>query len=288
MNFVVVRSPSQYNGIIGRPGIRLLKIIPSTAHGMLKFPTKEGVVTLHNDKVIPAECQMITDSSSQSMPQENPTAKGIKVAIHPEFPDQTVTIGGGLSDKGKRDLCELLRNSLDVFAWQPSDMTGVPRHLAKHKLNIREGYPPVRQKKRGQAPERNKAINEDVAKLVEAGIMKEVHYHDWVSNPVLVKKSDGSWRMCVDFKDLNKACPKDCYLLLEIDLKIESLCGYTFKCFLDAYKGYHQIHMSTEYEYNTAFHTDQGIFCYVKMPFGLKNARATYQIKHSRRRLGET
>ena len=78
-------------------------------------------------------------------------------------------------------------------------------------------------------------------KLVEAGIMKEVHYPSWLANPVMVKKYDDSWRMCVDFKDLNKACLHDCYPLPEIDWKIESLCGYRLKCFLDAYKGYHQI-----------------------------------------------
>ncbi|GJT19687.1 reverse transcriptase domain-containing protein [Tanacetum coccineum] len=107
--------------------------------------------------------------------------------------------------------------------------------------------------------------------------MREVHYHDWLSNPVMVKKSDNSWRMCVDFKDLNKACPKDGYPLPEIDWKIESLCGYPFKCFLDAYKGYHQIQMAEEDEEKTAFITNQGIFCYTKIPFGLRNAGATYQ-----------
>ncbi|GJV45007.1 reverse transcriptase domain-containing protein [Tanacetum coccineum] len=117
----------------------------------------------------------------------------------------------------------------------------------------------------------------EVSKLVTAGIMREVHYHDWLSNPVMVKKSDNSWRMCVDFKDLNKACPKDGYPLPEIDWKVESLCGFPFKCFLDAYKGYHQIQMAEEDEEKTAFITNQGIFCYTKMPFGLRNAGATYQ-----------
>ncbi|GJT35327.1 reverse transcriptase domain-containing protein [Tanacetum coccineum] len=107
--------------------------------------------------------------------------------------------------------------------------------------------------------------------------MREVYYHDWLSNPVMVKKHDGSWRMCVDFTDLNKACPQDCYPLSEIDWKIESLCGYPFKCFLDAYKGYHQIQMAESDEEKTAFHTSQGVYCYTKMPFGLKNASATYQ-----------
>ncbi|GJX01941.1 hypothetical protein Tco_0185854 [Tanacetum coccineum] len=98
-----------------------------------------------------------------------------------------------------------------------NDMTRDPCHIAEHRLNIREGCLPVRQNKRGQAPERNKAIYEEVEKLVDAGIMKEVHYHSWLSNPVMVKKHDGGWRMCVDFKDLNKACPKDGYPLPKID-----------------------------------------------------------------------
>ncbi|GJU87062.1 reverse transcriptase domain-containing protein [Tanacetum coccineum] len=112
---------------------------------------------------------------------------------------------------------------------------------------------------------------------MEVGIMKEVHYYGWLSNPVMVKKHDNSWRMCVDFKDLNKACLKDGYLLPEIDWKVESLCGYPFKCFLDAYKGYHQIKMAKEDEEKMAFITSHRIFCYSKMPFGLKNARETYQ-----------
>ncbi|GJR12106.1 hypothetical protein Tco_0794758 [Tanacetum coccineum] len=144
-------------------------------------------------------------------------------------------------------------------------------------LNVREGWLPVRQKKRGQAPERNKAIHEEVEKLVDAGIMKEVYYHSWLSNPVMVKTHADRWRMCVDFKDLNKVCPKDGYPLLERDWKVESLCGYPFKCFLAAYKGYHQIKMAKEDEEKTTFITSQWIFCYSKMSFRLKNAGATYQ-----------
>ncbi|GKB52611.1 reverse transcriptase domain-containing protein [Tanacetum coccineum] len=227
MNFMVVRSPSPYNGIIGRPGVRRIQAVPSTAHGMLKFPVTGGTVTLRSSRIIPLECTMV---SGPGVPQP-----------------------------------------------KPADMTGVSRHIAEHRLNIREGCLPVRQKKRGQAPERNKAIYEEVEKLVDAGIMKEVHYHSWLSNPVMVKKHDGSWRMCVDFKDLNKACPKDGYPLPKIDWKVESLCGYPFKCFLDAYKGYHQIKMAKEDEEKTTFITSQGIFCYSKMSFGLKNAGATYQ-----------
>nr|GEY93250.1 reverse transcriptase domain-containing protein [Tanacetum cinerariifolium]GEY93464.1 reverse transcriptase domain-containing protein [Tanacetum cinerariifolium] len=137
--------------------------------------------------------------------------------------------------------------------------------------------PAHKAKRRGQAPDRNKAIQEEVAKLMEAKIMREVNYHDWLSNQVMVKKQDGSWRMFVDFTNLNKSCPNDCYPLSKIHWKVESLCEYPFKCFLDAYKGYHQIQMAEEDDEKTTFHTNQGFFCYTKMPFGLKNAGATYQ-----------
>ncbi|GJS86015.1 reverse transcriptase domain-containing protein [Tanacetum coccineum] len=107
--------------------------------------------------------------------------------------------------------------------------------------------------------------------------VEPVRYPTWISNPVLVKKVDDTWRMCIDFKNVNSACPKDYYPLPEINLKIEAVMGFPFKCFLDAYKGYHQIQMSEEDEDKTAFYTDQGTYCYTKMPFGLKNAGATYQ-----------
>ncbi|GJT00481.1 hypothetical protein Tco_0821650 [Tanacetum coccineum] len=201
----------------------------------------------------------------------------IKVAIHLEYPKQTIAIGSTLTKEGQKELCDLLRHNLDIFAWKPADMTGVPRHIAEHRLNVREGCPPVRQRKRSQALERNKAIREEVEKLVDVGIIKEVHYHTWLLNPIMVKKYDNNWRMCMDFKDINKACLKDGYSLLEIDWKVESLCGYPFKCFLDAYKGYHQIKMAKEDEEKTTFITSHGIFCYLKIPFGLKNAGETYQ-----------
>ncbi|GKD21105.1 hypothetical protein Tco_1222808 [Tanacetum coccineum] len=167
----------------------------------------------------------------------------IKVTINPEYPEQTVMIGSTLTEEGRNKLCNLLQRNLYIFTWKPADMTGVPRHIVEHRLNVRKGCSLVRQKKRGQAADRIQAIQEEVWKLIEAGIMKEVHYHNWLSNPVMVKKHDGSWRMCVNFKYLNKACSKDGYPLPEIDWKVESLCGFPFKCFLDAYKDYHQIQM---------------------------------------------
>ncbi|GJY26984.1 reverse transcriptase domain-containing protein [Tanacetum coccineum] len=277
MSFMIVRSLSSYNGIIGRPGIREIQEVPSTAHIMLKFLVDGGIVTIRSTILIPTECATMITLSREIPKEAGFRHKKFKVAPHPNFPNQEVAIGGTLSAKGRTELCSLLKENLDIFAWQSSDITGVPRSIVEHRLNIREGYSPVRQKKRGQAPERAKAIQTEVQKLVEAGIKREVYYHEWLSNPAMVKKHDGSWRMCVDFTDLNKACPQDCYPLPEIDWKVESLCGYPFKCFLDAYKGYHQIQMAKSDEEKTTFHTSQGVYCYTKMPFYVKNAGATYQ-----------
>ncbi|GJY83404.1 reverse transcriptase domain-containing protein [Tanacetum coccineum] len=254
MNFMIVRSLSSYNGIIGRLGIREIQVVPSIAHGMLKFPVDGGIMTIRSTILIPAECDTVVTSSKEIPKEAGVRHENFKVALHLNFPDQEVAIGGTLSAKGRTELCSLLKENLDIFAWQPSDMTGVPRLIDEHQLNIREGYSPIRQKKRAQAPERAKAIQTEVQKLVEARIMREVYYHEWLSNPVM-----------------------DCYPLPEIDWKVESLCGYPFKCFLDAYKGYHQIQMAESDEEKTAFHTSHEVYCYTKMPFGLKNAGATYQ-----------
>ncbi|GKF46816.1 hypothetical protein Tco_0136618, partial [Tanacetum coccineum] len=184
-----------YNGIIGRPGVRKIQAIPSTAHRMLIFPMAGGIVTLWSSKIIPLECTMVLGPRVPQPVINQVAEEKIQVAIHPEYSEQTVAIGSTLTEEGRKELCGLLRRNLDIFAWKPADMTGVSRYIAEHRLNIREGCLPVRQKKRGQAPERNKAICEEVEKLVDADIMKEVHYHSWLSNPVMVvtpPKSDGS------------------------------------------------------------------------------------------------
>nr|GEV89348.1 reverse transcriptase domain-containing protein [Tanacetum cinerariifolium] len=192
MNFMVVNSMSPYNGIIGRPGLKAIQAVPSAVHGMLKFPVEGGIATIRITILIPVEYASVT--TSPVIPgEEKSRPANFTVALHPDFPDQEVVIGGSLSDKGRTALCSVLKKHLDIFAWQPSDMTGVPRSVAEHRLNIREGYSPVRQKKRGQAPERAKAIQAEVQKLVDTGIMREVYYHNWLSNPVMVKKYDGSW-----------------------------------------------------------------------------------------------
>ncbi|GJS58342.1 reverse transcriptase domain-containing protein, partial [Tanacetum coccineum] len=127
---------------------------------------------------------------------------------------------------------------------------------SKHTPHIE----PRVQRKRNIAPDRRKVVKDEVAEWLKAGIVRRIRYLTWVANSVLVKKPDNSWRMCIDFKDLNKTCSKDLYPLLVIDWKIEYLMGFKYKCFIDSYKGYHKIQMSKKDEEKTAFHTDKGVF----------------------------
>ena len=94
---------------------------------------------------------------------------------------------------------------------------------------------------------------------------------------VMVKKANGKWRMCVDFMDLNRACPKDSYPLPRIDTLVDSTTRHELLSFIDAFSGYNQIKMNEEDQERTSFVTSQGLFCYKVMPFGLKNTGATYQ-----------
>ncbi|GKC63672.1 reverse transcriptase domain-containing protein [Tanacetum coccineum] len=167
------RSSSPYNGIIERSGVRKIQAVPSTAHGMIKFPVAGGVITLKSSKIIPIECAAVSGLEGQPPTAHQVIEERIKVAINPDYPEQTIIIRSTLTDEGRNKLCDLLQRNLDVFAWKPADMTGVPRHIAEHRLNIREGCPPIRQKGRSQAADRNQAIQEEVEKLVDSGIMKE-------------------------------------------------------------------------------------------------------------------
>ncbi|GJR38923.1 reverse transcriptase domain-containing protein [Tanacetum coccineum] len=124
--------------------------------------------------------------------------------------------------------------------------------------------------------ERNEAIRIQVEELTKANILREVKYQTWVSNLVIVKKADGRWKLCVDFMDINKACPKEHHSLPIAEQKVEDLHWHRLKSFLDAYKGYHQIPIAERDEEKTTFYTREGVFWYKRLPFGLKNTSANY------------
>jgi hypothetical protein len=117
----------------------------------------------------------------------------------------------------------------------------------------------------------------EIAKLLTAGFIKEVIHPEWVANLILVKSKNNEWRMCVDYTDLNKHCPKDHFGLPRIDQVVNSTVVCALLCFLDCYSGYHQIALKEEDQIKTAFITLFGTYAYKTISFRLKNAGATYQ-----------
>jgi hypothetical protein len=167
-------------------------------------------------------------------------------------------------------------DNTDIFTWSPSDMPGVPRELAEHTLEVNKIARPIKQKLRRFAKDRKQAIEVEVCKLLAAGFIKECKHPIWLANPVLVPKKTGGLRMCIDYTDLNKHCPKDPFPLPRIDQVVDSMAGSVLLCFLDCYSGYHQIDLHPDDEDTMAFITPHGIYCHKVMTFGLKNAGATY------------
>lgn len=153
-------------------------------------------------------------------------------------------IGADLSIELEKKLIDLLRENSELFAWSLSDMGGVSRDVMEHRLAVRPDKAFMKQKLRKLSTERSEVIKLEIAKLSEAGHIRGVWHPEWLANPVLVKKSNGKWRMCVDFTDLNKTCPKDDYHLPRIDQLVNSMEGCERLSFLDAYSGYHQVHMA--------------------------------------------
>ena len=97
--------------------------------------------------------------------------------------------------------------------------------------------------------------------MLNVGHIREIQYPEWLANVVLVKKANGKWKMCVDFTDLNKACPKDSYMLPSIDTLVDNASGCRLLSFLDAFSGYNQIRMHPRDECKTTFMTELSNYC---------------------------
>ena len=192
-------------------------------------------------------------------------------------PEHLAYIGSKLAEDLKSLLTNFLRQNKDVFSWKKADMGGIDPTVITHRLNVSPSFKPIKQKRRSFAPKRQKAINEEVGKLLQAGAIREVEYPEWLANVLLVKKENDKWRLCIDFIDVNRACSKDSFPLPRIDLIVDATAGHELLSFLDAFSGYNQISMDPNDQEKTSFVTAQGTYCYRVMPFGLKNAEATYQ-----------
>uniref|UniRef100_A0A2N9F9R7 Uncharacterized protein n=1 Tax=Fagus sylvatica TaxID=28930 RepID=A0A2N9F9R7_FAGSY len=239
VDFLVVNCPSAYNAIIGRPTLNRLRAVTSTYHLLLKFPTEHGIGEVRGDQVAARECYLASLGSGD---RQTMSIEEQKVLVKPSGELATIELEDGRPEEDDQN-------------WSRPSSKNKENHLSK----------------------RNNAIMEEVDKLLAANFIREVFYPDWLANVVMVKKNTGKWRMCVDFTDLNKACPKDSFPLPRIDQLVDSTAGHKLLTFMDAFSGYNQIVMDEGDQEKTSFITSRGLFCYKVMPFGLKNAGATYQ-----------
>ncbi|GKU96467.1 hypothetical protein SLEP1_g9699 [Rubroshorea leprosula] len=308
VRFLVVKMASSFNAVIGRPTLTEIRAVVSQSHLCMKFPTPTGIATLRgnqevarhcyitsvtqpqkdkaqtpeiNPKQIPDDRQVMGVEIVDNRPEDETRAAPVEdveeVQINDRDPSRKTQIGTKLSSEERAELIAFLWANNDVFAWTSADMPGIPTSVFQHKLSTNPLKKPVAQKRRLFGGERLKVIKEEVEKLLQAGFVRRVDYCEWVANPVLVKKANGKWRMCIDYTNLNDACPKDCYPMPNIDKLVEAASGNERLSLLDAYSGYHQVPMALEDEGKTSFYAGDEIYCYVMMPFGLKNAGATYQ-----------
>ncbi|XP_057452759.1 uncharacterized protein LOC130744604 [Lotus japonicus] len=305
IKFLVVKCTSPYNVLIGRPSLNRLEAIISTRHLTAKYPlSKGGVGILKADQLVARKCY------SESFKQYGHLGKKAvkeghrvyeveveqaEVSLDPrdgfldhkmtseeetkaiEIGKRSLKVGVNLTASQEDRLVKLLSQNMDLFAWSAKDLPGIDPKFICHKLALNPGAKPIVQFKRKMGEEKTEAVKVETNKLLEAGFIREVKYPTWLVNVVMVKKANGKWRMCTDYTDLNKHCPKDSYPLPNIDKLVDRASGFGMLSLMDAYSGYHQIRMYQPDEEKTAFMTNQANYCYQTMPFGLKNADATYQ-----------
>ncbi|KAM2785541.1 hypothetical protein PS2_006537 [Malus domestica] len=158
-------------------------------------------------------------------------------------------------------------------------MPGLDRTLVEHELRIKPGCKPFRQPPRRFSIEVQLGIKDELVQLLKAGFIRTARYVEWLANIVPVLKKNGALRICIDFRNLNLATPKDEYTMPILDLLIDAAANHAILSFMDRHAGYNQIFIAEADVHKTAFHCPGalGTYEWVVMPFGLKNAGATYQ-----------
>jgi hypothetical protein len=182
-----------------------------------------------------------------------------------------------LTDAETQQLTKLLRENKEAFAWDYTDMKGISPDLCTHRIYIKEDCRPICQPQRRMNPNLKEILKEELQKLLNAGFIYPISDSEWASPLVIVPKKNGKWRVCVDYRALNKATQKDHFPLPFIDQVLDSLSGKKFFSFLDGFSGYNQIKIAPQDQDKTTFTSPWGTFAYRVLPFGLCNAPTTFQ-----------
>ena len=166
-----------------------------------------------------------------------------------------VKIGMGMTAPVREELMALLKNYQDIFSWPYQDMPSLSSDIVQHRLPLNPECSPVKQKLTRMKPETSLKIKEEVKKQFDAGFLAVARYPEWVANIVPVPKKDGKVRMCVDYRDLNRASPKDNFPLPHIDILVDNTTNFALFSFMDGFSGYNHIKMAIEDMEKTTFVT---------------------------------
>ncbi|XP_030508935.1 uncharacterized protein LOC115723586 [Cannabis sativa] len=233
-DFVVINQHSAYNAVIGHPILKEMKIVTSIYHLTMKFPTPTGVGSVRGVEEDSRECYNTALKIAEKKKSVNviyllkaPLLRHeffrIEEIPHTEKPDldprildYTNIAQAAEETIDQERLVTFLKQNLDVFAGKHSDMVKIPPEVMCHRLNINLDARRVRQKRRKMDPVRYQVLKEEVDRLLACDFIKESFYPNWLANPVLVLKPNGSWHTCIDFTDLNKACPRTTFLYLAL------------------------------------------------------------------------
>eukprot|EP00253_Pinus_taeda_P007729 PITA_07729 len=275
-DFVVLQTKTKLGGhplILGRPWLATTDAFISCRSGSM---TISNGPEIHNHFTAILESKSQHNLETENLPQTlaDSPSKSITVEIEP---GKTLNINPNLTNDQKQQLMKLLRENKEAFAWNYTDMKGISPELCTHHIYIKEGSPPVYQPQRRMNPNLREIVKGELQKLLNAGFIYPISDSEWVSPLVIVPKKNGKWRVCVDYRALNKATQKDHFPLPFIDKVLDNLAGKKFFSFLDGFSGYNQIKIAPQDQDKTTFTSPWGTFAYRVLPFGLCNAPTTFQ-----------
>jgi len=258
ITFDVVDLYYPYNAILGRGFTTRFNAALHMAYLCMKIPALHGIITVRGsqkearniEKAIyraQRNINAVESADKELEPPDMPRGKTdmasqeeTKVTpLQKELPDRKVTISSELSKAEEEELMQTLVKNRDIFAWSASDLQGVSRDIIQHELNIDQNMRPRKQKQRKMSEDRILAAKAEVQRLLDANVIREVKYSEWLANVVLVPMKNGKMRSCIDFIDLNKACKKDAFPLPRIDTSVDKATGCKRFSLLDCFSRYH-------------------------------------------------
>ncbi|GKV29945.1 hypothetical protein SLEP1_g38818 [Rubroshorea leprosula] len=311
--FFVVNTIATYNALLGRDWIHSSWCVPSTFHQKLIFRNcgKAEVVSA-DDKPFSANTHLVEARYYEDIGaiwffgmdrHEKPIgitacsrpslSKRVVEEVCDELLRSEIVHEGEEADQGDEitlegldlalakldDLKAEVQDPLEEINLGSEKMLGLDQKLVEHKLPIAEGFRPYKQPSRRMFAEVILKVKEEIERLVKAGFIRTSRYAEWLSNVVPVLKKNRKLRVCVEFRNLNLATPKDEYPMPIVDLLVNGVAHHKILSFMDGHSGYNQIFIVDANVPKTTFRCPSaiGTFEWVVMPFGLKNARATYQ-----------